>query len=82
MSLLKEIRERYPEEQIIRADGLDEAIIGFDEQSKRLVYSVFKIVEIFIKRDGMEREAALENYEINVAGSATAETPIYCDDYF
>lgn len=82
MSLLQEIKDRYSDDVFLKADGLDDAIIGYDEQSKRLVYSVLRIVNIYMTRDGMDREDALEYYEVNVAGSASAGTPIFCDDYF
>lgn len=54
--MLDEIVEYYSEEDILKADGLDEAIIGIDEKSMRLIYSSNKVIEI-LKRDMTEEEA-------------------------
>jgi len=43
---LESILENYPDESFLKADGFDEAVIGVDENSMRLIYSVSKCIEI------------------------------------
>ena len=79
--MLDEIIENYPEEKFLTADGFDEAIIGIDTSSMRLIYSVSKCIEILMK--DMIEEDAIEYFEYNVAGSYMGEkTPIWCYDDF
>jgi len=79
--MIDEIIERYPDCTFLKADGFDEAIIGVDEQSMRLVYSVDKCIEI-LTRD-MSEEDAIEFFQFNVSGSYMGEqTPIWCTDDF
>jgi hypothetical protein len=77
--MLKNIIECYPDEEIIKADGLDSAIIGIEINSMRLIYSSNKIIQILIAENKMELEDALEFYEFNIAGAYIGDkTPIYC----
>lgn len=79
--MLQEIIEAFPEMEFLKADGLDGAVIGFDEKSERLIYSVTKIIEILMS-DGMSDEDALDYYYYNIAGAYVGEkTPIYCFDF-
>jgi hypothetical protein len=79
--MLQEIIENYPDLEFLKADGLDYAVIGFDETSERLIYSVSKIIEILIA-DDMSVEDALDHYYYNIVGAYFGEkTPIYCFDY-
>jgi len=85
--MLDDILEAYPEDEFYTADGLNNAIIGIDEKSMKLIYSVKRILEIFECRDGMSNEEALEYFEYNVAGAYLSEggkdiTPIYAYDIF
>jgi len=60
---------------MLKADGLDAALIGLGGQfhasgrQSMLVYSVNKILEILVDRDGMTYEEAWEFFEFNIAGS-------------
>lgn len=77
--MLDEIVEYYSEEDILKADGLDEAIIGIDEKSIRLIYSSNKVIEI-LKRD-MTEEEAIEYYYYNIESAYFGDkTPIWCKD--
>jgi len=77
--MLDEIVEYYSEEDILKADGLDEAIIGIDEKSMRLIYSYNKVIEI-LKRD-MTEEEAIEYYYYNIESAYVGDkTPIWCKD--
>jgi len=81
-NILEEILENYPEDNFLVADGLNEAVIGLDEQSMRLVYSVSKCISI-LKQDGMTEEEALEHFSYNVSGAYVGEqTPIWCNDSY
>jgi len=82
--MLESILESYQDEEFLKADGLDEAIIGVDAQSDpmRLIYSVQKCIEIFMG-DGMSYEDALEYFNYNTRDTYMGEkTPIWCDDDF
>lgn len=80
---INDILEWYPDDQFIRADGLDEAIIGVDEVSLRLIYSQRKVKQILMERDGMSDEEAHEFYEYNIHSAYVGEgTPIWCSDEY
>ena len=48
-----------------RLDDLDDAIIGVCEESKRLIYSKKKMIEIYMRDDEMTEEDALDHYYYN-----------------
>jgi hypothetical protein len=78
MIKLNDILESYPEEEFLKADGFDGAIVGIEANSLRLVYSVEIAVEILITRDGMEADDALEYIYYNVIGAYVGDkTPIW-----
>jgi hypothetical protein len=57
---------------MLTADGLDEAIIGTVSsygQEDSVLYSLQKIIDILVERDGMTPEEALEFYNFNIIGS-------------
>ena len=79
--MLEEILENYPDEEILVADGFDDAVIGIDTHM-RLVYSVSKSLDILVK-DDMTMEDAIEHFYYNVSGSYVGEkTPIWVEDSF
>jgi|TARA_R110000868_G_scaffold294813_1_gene555282 hypothetical protein len=79
--VLDTILENYSEEEILKADGFDDAVIGIDTHM-RLVYSVSKSLDILVK-DGMTMEDAMEHFYYNVSGSYVGEkTPIWVEDNF
>jgi hypothetical protein len=72
------IIEKYPNESFVKADGFDEALIGVDTQSMRLIYSIDKCIEILCR--DMNELDAIEYFNFNVSGSYIGEkTPIWCD---
>lgn len=80
--MLDAIVEYYYDEEILKADGFDDAVIGIEQGSMRLIYSVTKCIEILIL-EGMTQEDAIEHFDFNVAGSYVGEkTPIWCYDMF
>jgi len=77
--MLDSIIENFGEEEILKADGFDDAIIGIDQNSIRLVYSVSKCLEILM--EDMDEEDAIEFFSYNVSEAYVGEkTPIWCWD--
>ena len=77
--MLDKILEWFPEEDILKADGFDEAIIGIETNEMRLIYSVSKCLEILCR--DMDEEEAVEFFDFNVRGSYVGDkTPIWCVD--
>jgi hypothetical protein len=67
-------KQHVNENQMIKYDGYDEAIIGpayiwrDQTQVEVLVYDAEEIREILMKRDGMSSEEAREFIEFNIEG--------------
>lgn len=79
--MLEQILENYPEESFLKIDGHDNAIIGVDEMSLRLCYSVDMIIHNLM--DNMDESEAEEYYDFNIAGSYMGDkTPILVNDRF
>lgn len=79
--MLQDIIENYYEEEFLIADGFDDAVIGVDEHSMRLIYSVSKCLEILSEH--MSDEDAIEYFTHNVSGAWMGDkTPIWCWDNF
>ena len=80
--MLDKIIEWFPEDEILKADGFDDAIIGVSEgfnEPVRLIYSVKKCVNILMV--DMTEEDALEHFYHNIKGAYVGEkTPIWCID--
>ena len=77
--MLDKIIEWFPEEDILKADGFDEAIIGIYTNEMRLIYSVSKCIQILCR--DMNEEEAVEFFDFNVRGSYVGDkTPIWCVD--
>ena len=76
--------DRHDDEEILRADGLDEACVGWtdswngNERNIRLVYDIKKVIDILQERDGMTHEDAIEFYDYNIAGAYLGKgTPVF-----
>lgn len=79
MGLLDKIMEAHPGYKFKIADGLDDAIIGLDEKSMRLIYSESKVIEVLSRE--MSEEDAREYYEFNIVSAYLGpDTPIFCQD--
>ena len=83
----KDIEEIYADEDILFADGFDEAIIGVvfvhnektGEKQTRVVYDTESCLEVLMEQ-GMTYEEASEYFDFNVAGSHMGEyTPLYLE---
>ncbi len=70
----------YNEEALI-CDGFDEAIIGVAQRINLgpvAAYSVEKILNILVERDGMTYEEAVEYFDFNIIGAGMGEfTPVF-----
>jgi len=67
-------------DDLMFADGLDEAILGVAERdgTNVVVYDIQRIVEILRKRDGMSTEDAEEFFDFNIARAYFGScTPMY-----
>ena len=72
------IMHSHPENQFIIATGFDDAIIGVDESSMRIIYSIQKCIQILMEEDKMSEEDAIEYFDYNVSGSYIGDqTPIW-----
>ena len=82
MKVLEALTAIYPDEDLLIANGFDEAVLGIEENTMRIIYSVSKCLEI-IEAMGMPEQEALEHFYYNVQGSYIGEkTPIFCFDEF
>lgn len=64
-------------EDLLFADGFDDAIIGVDAAGYRVVYDHDKMVKIMV-RGGMDHTEAVEYIDFNVIGAFVGDkTPIY-----
>lgn len=78
--MLEKILEWFPDDQFLKADGFDDAIIGIDDHSMRLIYSVSKCIEILMD-EGMSDEDAWDHFNFNTKCAYVGEqTPIWCVD--
>jgi hypothetical protein len=78
---IDDIVENFPDEDILKADGLDGAVIGIDLTTMRLIYSKLKCIEVLMLEDDMGYLEALEYLDFNTFNSYVGElTPIWCDD--
>ena len=79
--LIQWVEDYYYDEEIIKADGLDDAIIGIEESTMRLIYSKTKVIDILIKDWDMKMDDAEEYYWFNIHNAWVGErTPIWCID--
>jgi hypothetical protein len=80
MNMLKKILQWFSDDCFLKVDGFDDAIIGIDDTSMRLIYSVSKCIDILIE-SGMTQEDALDvfHYEIK-AYWFSQNPPIWCTD--
>lgn len=80
MNILEQIFERNEEEVFLKADGFDDAVIGLEKNTMRLIYSVSKCIDIL--KESMSEENAVEYFNRNVSGSMDDNGPLFCWDDF
>lgn len=80
--LIIELYSGHDDEGILFADGLDGAIIGFEPNSFRVVYSRSKVVDILAEDMDGNLEEASDFAEYNTFAAYVGErTPIWVDDF-
>ena len=71
------ILETLDEEEILFVDGFDDAIVGFDHTSFRVIYDV-QLMCMILAEEGMEPEDIRDHLDFNVLNAYVGEkTPIY-----
>lgn len=60
---LDEILEEYPEEEFLIAGGFNDAIIGVEDSTNKIVYSTSKCIEVLMR--DMSEEEAIEYFYYN-----------------
>ncbi len=79
MNNKEKLIQAYFEEELLFADGFDDAIIGFDSNSMRVVYSKQKMIDIMEQQ--MPLDEAIEYLEFNTFCAYMGEqTPIFMDE--
>jgi len=83
---LDDIVEQWADVDILKADGFDDCVLGYDynwDGVIRLIYSVDKIIKKLVRIDKMDIDEAIEYFEFNMRGAYVGEkTPIWCQDDF
>jgi len=76
------IEEHYGDtEEIVFADGFDDAIIGFEPNLWRVVYSREKVFHLLMVV-GMTESESVEYAEYNVFGAYVGEnTPLWVEEF-
>ena len=82
MNLKKLILEHYGDtEEVLFAGGFDDAIIGFEPNLWKVVYSRNECIKIMVK-EGMDEEEAIEYLEFNTFSAYVGEkTPIWVETF-
>lgn len=77
------ITELYADtEDVLFADGFDEAIIGFDSSLWKVIYSKGRAIDILVSEEGMSEEEAVDFAEYNTFSAYVGEkTPLWVEDF-
>ena len=79
MTNREKVMRFVPNEELLFADGFDDAIIGLECNNYRVVYSKQKMIEIL--GDKMDFTETINHLEFNVWGAYMGcKTPMYIDD--
>lgn len=82
MTPLEALIEEFPDDEFLRFDGFDDAVVGFcishwRDEAGVLVYDYQKMVDTLVMRDGMDSFDAEEFLDFNTLGAYAGEkTPI------
>lgn len=78
MRVLDKILEMYPDTPALIADGLNDAIIGYEPNNEVMVYSIEKCIELLMGILNSDYKDASEYFYYNTMGAYMGEhTPIY-----
>ena len=78
--MLEKILKWYPEDDLVRFDGLDDGIIGIDMHENRLIYSKSKCVNILSINLRTEEDVHKFFNEYVATEYHGVKTPIICLD--
>ena len=77
MSNIEKIHDLFPELEVLQADGFDDAIIGLEPLSGKLIYDISKMIDVLLE-EGLSHEDAIEYLDFNVLNAYVGEnTPLY-----
>ena len=80
LRVIDRLRDVYPNQKFVTVEGLDDAVMGLDLETMRLVYSVSSVVNIFVQR-GMTVDEAEEFFAKSVLPLDFGyRGPIWCDN--
>jgi len=76
--LLEEYGDLVGDVQLVTVDGYDDAILGIDSKSYRVIYDADEMVDILMETEDLTEEEALEYLDYNVFNAWIGDqTPIY-----
>lgn len=82
-SILEDILEEFKERKVETLNGFDDAIIGIDKFSVRIIYSVKKCIDIVQNKNNIELLDAIEYFENKMRNVNIIDNgPIFCEDRF
>jgi len=77
MRNIDKLQEMYPDIELLQADGFDDAMIGVEPLSGKVIYDIDKMVNVLIN-EGLSYEESIEYLDYNVLNAYVGEqTPIY-----
>ncbi len=77
MRNIDKLQDMFPEQEILQADGFDNAIIGLEPLSGKVIYDIEKMTMVLID-EGLTHEDAIEYLDFNVLNAYVGEnTPLY-----
>jgi len=77
MKNIDKLHEMYPEIELLQADGFDDAIIGLEPLSGKIIYDIDRMVGVLVE-EGLSSEEAIEYLDFNVLNAYVGEnTPLY-----
>lgn len=80
MQMRDKILESY--DDVLFADGFDDAIIGFEPNMYKVVYSRSKCVDVLVRNEDMSEEDAIDYLEYNTFNAYVGDnTPLWVDDF-
>ena len=71
--------------ELLRADGLDNACVGYcydmGSGTYRLIYRAELVIDVLVEEQGMDRDEAVEHFHFNIQDAYVgAGTPIWMND--
>lgn len=74
------LTEVYRKESLNEIDGFDDAIIGVEVETKKLIYSTTKCIKLL--SETMSKEEAIDYFYTEIySEKETFENIIFCEDY-